>query len=139
LTCKIPFNVEREGGFFDISMYKNERFSNIINLRSTAKNSLVTHGAIQKVFKTRFDENRSHTKLQDFSNSFVTSPFVTSSRVNYEQILKKNKETFFKINLHKFNFKNLKNVLNTAKDGLNFYFFDFPFLLSLKSDPSRYI
>lgn len=124
---------------FDISIYANERFSNIINLRNTVKNASVTHNAIQKVFKTRFDENRSHTKLNDFSGSFTPHPFVTSSRINYEQLLKKNKESFFKINFYKFDFKNFNNMLNVSKDGLNFYFFDFPFLLSLKSDSSRYI
>lgn len=123
----------------DFSRNKIDRFSNVINLRSTAKNAIVTNNAIQKVFKTRFDENRSHTKLEDFSNSFLTHPFVTASKTPYEQLLKKNKESFFETNLYKYEFKKLFNVFLNAKIGLNTYFYDFPFLLSLKSDSARYI
>jgi hypothetical protein len=126
-------------GDLDFSVQKTNRFSNTINLRNTVKNASVTHNAIQKVFKTRFDENRSHTKLTDFSSSFSKHPFITSSKINYEQLLKKNKESFFKINLYKYCFNTTQNNFNAVKDGLNFYFFDFPFLMSLKSDAARYI
>jgi hypothetical protein len=124
---------------FDFLNNKNNRFSNTINLRNTTKNSLVTYNAIQKVFRTRFDEGRSHTKLNDFSNFYISHPFITSPKTPYEQILGKNKESFFKVNLYKNTFKAFNNNLYSANAGLNFYFYDFPFLMALKSDSSRYL
>lgn len=117
----------------------NDRTSNLINLRNTAKNSIVTYGAIQKVFKSRFDENRSNAKISDFSNSFTKQPFVSSKKAPYESILGKNKNTFFKSIVFKPFFKKNLNDFYFIDSSLNFYFFDFPFLMSLKSDPSRYL
>lgn len=77
------------------------RLSNPMKLRSTTRNSIVTYNAIQKVFKSRFDEGRSNARLQDFSNSFNTHPFVTESKSPYESILGKNKESFFTVNNYK--------------------------------------
>ena len=118
---------------------KLNRFSNSLNLRNPTKNSIVTYNAIQKVFKTRFDENRSNAKLNDISNLYSKQPFVTASRISYERLLGKNKESFFKINFYKNNFKNYFNNFYDLSTSLNFYFYDFPFLLSLKSDSSRYL
>jgi hypothetical protein len=117
----------------------NNRLSDLINLRNTAKNSIVTYGAIQKVFKTRFDENRSNAKLNDFSNSFVKQPFVSAKKSPYESILGKNKNTFFKSNMFKPFFKKNLNDYQSSDSSLNFYFYDFPFLIALKSDSSRYL
>jgi|TARA_B110000259_G_scaffold140084_1_gene157740 hypothetical protein len=82
------------------------RLSNPMKLRSTARNSIVTYNAIQKVFKSRFDEGRSNTRLQDFSNSFVTHPFITESKSPYEGMLGKNKDSFFTVNSYKQYFTN---------------------------------
>lgn len=117
----------------------NDRIVNSLSLRNTAKNSIVTYAAIQKVFKTRFDENRSHARLSDFSNSFTKQPFVSAKKAPYENILGKNKNTFFKNVFFKPFFKKNLNNLYMTDSSLNFYFFDFPFLMSLKSDPSRYL
>jgi len=115
------------------------RVSNTVNLRNTAKNAIVTYNAMQKVFKTRFDENRSHAKLLDLSNSYSTQPFVTASKTNYERLLGKNKTAFSSVSLYKNSFKSLFNDLYEIDSGLNFFFYDFPFLLAHKSDSSRYI
>jgi hypothetical protein len=123
----------------DNSNSKNLRFSNHLNLRNSVKNSIVTYNAIQKVFKTRFDEGRSHTKLLDFSNFYTKHPYITTSRIQYEKLLGKNKENFFKINIYKSNFFNVFNNLYSNATSLNFYAFDFPFLLAVKSDASRYL
>jgi hypothetical protein len=56
---------------------------------------MVTYSAIQKVFKSRLDEGRSHARLGDFSGSFISHPFVTAKRSPYESFLAKNKENFF--------------------------------------------
>jgi hypothetical protein len=75
--------------------------TNPLKLRSTTKNSMVTYSAIQKVFKSRLDEGRSHARLGDFSNSYISHPFVTSPRSPYESLLGKNKESFFSTQAYK--------------------------------------
>lgn len=126
--------------FLNINLIENnDRTTNLINLRNTAKNSIVTYAAIQKVFKTRFDENRSHARLLDFSNSFTKQPFVSAKKTPYENILGKTKNTFFNNILFKSFFKKNINNFYQIDSSLNFYFFDFPFLMALKSDPSRYL
>jgi hypothetical protein len=77
------------------------RISNPMKLRSTARNSVVTYNAIQKVFKSRFDEGRSNARLQDFSNSYITHPFITETKSPYESMLGKNKDSFFSVNNYK--------------------------------------
>jgi hypothetical protein len=114
------------------------RFNNSLNLRNTVKNSIVTYNSIQKVFKTRFDEGRSNTKLTDFANFYIKQPFISSPRIQYEKLLGKTKENFFKINFYKNSFQKYFNSLYDSTSSLNFYFFDFPFLLAMKSDSSRY-
>lgn len=128
---------------FDLQTNLNEkkldRFSNSLNLRNTVKNSMVTYSAIQKVFKTRFDESRSNAKLSDISNMYTEQPFISANRIHYEDLLGKNKNNFFKINFYKNNFKPYFNNFYDSNSSLNYYFFDFPFLLALKSDSSRYL
>lgn len=129
--------------FFDFDVDLNNdkliRFNNSLNLRAPVKNSIVTYNAIQKVFKTRFDEGRSNTKMNDFSNFYTKQPFISSPRIAYEKLLGKNKESFFKINFYKNNFNSYFNYFYDNTTSLNFYFYDFPFLLALKSDASRYL
>jgi hypothetical protein len=59
---------------------------------------MVTYSAIQKVFRSRYDEGRSNARLQDLSNSYESHPFLTSPRVPYESLLGKNTESFFSVN-----------------------------------------
>jgi hypothetical protein len=117
----------------------NLKLSNPFKLRSTVKNAIVTYNAIQKVFRSRFDEGRSNARLEDFSNSFVKHPYLTDTRVNYESLLGKNKESFLKVNFYnqtsKLNFSNITSLFYSN----NIYFMDLPFMLSMKSDPSRYL
>ena len=133
---------------FDFSMFSLNsdlnnsnliRFNNSINLRNTVKNSIVTYNAIQKVFKTRFDESRSNAKLNSISDLYTKQPFISSSRIQYEKLLGKTKENFYKINFYKNSFQNYFNNFYDASSSLNFYFYDFPFLLAMKSDSSRYL
>jgi hypothetical protein len=115
------------------------RLTNPSNTRSTAKSSIVTFNAIQKVFRSRLDEGRSNARLEDFSNSYVKHPFLTEKRVNYEALLGKNKENFFHISTFNRNFRsNISNIYSLL-NSTNIYFIDLPFLVSMKSDPSRYL
>lgn len=117
----------------------NIRFSNPITLRSTARNSIVTYNALQKVFKARFDDGRSNIKINHFADVRSKQPFITDSRVSYEKLLGKNKESFYNTTFYKNNNFPVLNNLAAYNNSLNFYFFDFPFLLSLASDPSHFV
>ena len=121
------------------STYSNpSRFSNSLVLRGTAKNSIVTYNALQKVFKARYEDGRSNIKINHFSDVRSNQPFLTDSRVSYERMLGKNKESFYNTTFYKNNLFPVLNDLSSYNSSLNFYFFDFPFLLSLKSDPSHF-
>jgi hypothetical protein len=77
------------------------RVSNPMKLRASTRSAIVTYNAIQKVFKSRFDEGRSNARLQDLSNSYVTHPFLTEKKTPYESLLAKNKDSFFNVNSYK--------------------------------------
>jgi hypothetical protein len=119
--------------------YNNFNQSNTIKLRTTAKNSIVTYNAIQKVYKSRFDDGRSNVNFKNFTNSSATHPFVTSSRSPYEEMLSKNKYSFFNTNLYNSFFKNNYSSLLEVFSSNNSILADVPFLLSMKSDASRYL
>ena len=44
------------------------RLSNLLKLRSTVKNSIVTYNAIQKVFKPRYDEGKYSFQIESARN-----------------------------------------------------------------------
>ena len=122
----------------DIANY-NIRMTNFINHVGTVKNAIVTQNAMQKVFRSRFDEGRAHTKLLDFAKFENKHPFITTTAPNYTGLLGKNKEAFFDINLYKTKFLPLDNLYSLFSNALNFYCYDFPFLVAQKSDASRYL
>jgi hypothetical protein len=132
-------NTQGAGYENNLDLNSNLKLSNPFKLRSTVKNAIVTYNAIQKVFRSRFDEGRSNARLEDFSNSFVKHPYLTDSRINYESLLGKNKESFLKTNFYnqtgKLNYSTLSNIFYST----NIYFMDLPFMVSMKSDPSRYL
>jgi len=123
----------------NFSLNNDLRTSNLLKLRSTTKNAIVTYNAIQKVFKPRFDEGRSNSRLEDLTNSYNSHMFLTDSRPKFEFFLGKNKESFFLPLFYNTNLKLNFSLLNTISNSLNIYFLNIPFMLSLKSDPSRYL
>ena len=56
---------------------------------------MVTYNAIQKVYRSRFDEGRSNMNFSLLSNSYQYYPLLTEKRGDYEAMLGKNKESFF--------------------------------------------
>jgi hypothetical protein len=130
----LPINVNS-----GLSTHLNTRISNPLKIRSSTKNAIVTYNAIQKVFRSRFDEGRSNTRLLDFSNSFTKHPFLTDLRIPYENILGKNKESFLKPNLYQASPKTNISALAPLNTATNIYFAELPFLTSTKSDSSRYL
>jgi hypothetical protein len=113
--------------------------SNPLKLRSTAKNSIVTYSAIQKVFKSRFDEGRSNARLQDVSNSYTPYMFLSASKSPYESMLSKNKDSFFTPVNYNQTLKSYVNPLHSIHNSANTYFTNLPFLVSQQSDSSRYL
>ena len=116
-----------------------ERLTNPSALRRTARNSSVTFNALQKVFRARFEEGRSHATLAQFAELAVTQPFLSAPRVPYESLLGKTKESFFKANFYATQRLHQLNPLLESYLALNYHFFDFPFLLAAKSDMGRYM
>jgi hypothetical protein len=125
---------------------KNNSLSNLplfstnpVKLRSTIKNLMVTHGAIQKVYRSRFDEGRSNMPASLLSNTFLYYPLLTEKKNNYQVALGKNKETYFTPTFFNKVANSQYSFFNQASNVNNFILFDIPFLLSLKSDASRYL
>ena len=113
--------------------------TNPLKLRSTVKNLMVTYSAIQKVYRSRFDEGRSNMNTNALHNSYVAYPFLTEGRSNYESLMGKNKESYFSSSLFHANFNSKFSELTLSSVANSSLFLDIPFLLSLKSDPSRYL
>lgn len=123
---------------YELAALQTSKFTDGLNNRLGAKGSILNFNALSKVFRPRFDEGRSHAKLDDFSYSYGKQQFISSFKTNYEKIIGKTHENFFKINLFKNNFKLNYNYNYDLNSSLNYFIFDFPFLLGLKSDASKY-
>jgi hypothetical protein len=117
----------------------NLELTNNLKLRSTAKNSIVTYNAIQKVYKSRFDDLRSNINFDDFTNSFAKYPFITESKSPYENMLAKNSSSFFNSSHYATFFKNNYSLITELTKPNNTTFLEIPFLLSMKSDAARYM
>jgi hypothetical protein len=92
----------------------NNSLTNKVKLRAPAKNAIVNYNAIQKVYKSRFDDFRSNTDFKSFTNSYVAYPFITEGKTPYESILGKSKESFFTANFYKTNLtNNVSSFVNT--------------------------
>jgi hypothetical protein len=115
------------------------RSSNPIKLRSTAKNSIVTFNALQKVFRPRFDEGRSNVRFQELSNTFVKYPYLSEPRVSYEGLLGKNKENFFTSNVSKSTLSDNYSTVNPLLCSGCTYVSPLSCLSSMQSDADRFL
>ena len=122
-----------------VNLSSSTRLLNPVKLRSTARNSIVTFNAIQKVFKSRFDEGRANARLQDLSNSYNSQPFLTEKRSSYEGLLAKNTENFFNVNFYNTKLNTSNSSLFSVWSSLNTYYIDLPFLVSNFSDSARHL
>tara|TARA_B100000768_G_scaffold171860_1_gene179551 strand:- start:882 stop:1361 length:480 start_codon:yes stop_codon:yes gene_type:complete len=122
------------------TQYNQQLFlTNPLKLRSTVKNLMVTYSAIQKVYRSRFDEGRSNMNTNALHNSYVSYPFLSESRSDYESLMGKNKESYFGSSLFHQNFNSKFSDFTMSSVANSSLFLDIPFLLSMKSDPSRYL
>lgn len=115
------------------------RWGNFLSLRGPVRSSIVTFNALQKVFRARFEDGRAHSNLQSFSKLGTEQPFLGSPRPSYESLLGKTKRSFFTINFYNPTLNSLSNVFSSLDQSVNSFFFNFPFLLSAKSDMGRYM
>lgn len=80
-----------------------------------------------------------NAKTSHFSNMEVKQPFVSAGRLSYEKFLGKNKESFF--TTATFSNRLIKNINSNSalKESFKYPFYDFPFLLSEKSEAPMYM
>jgi len=80
-----------------------------------------------------------NAKISHFGNMEVKQPFVNSGRLPYEKLLGKNKESFFtSIYFPTRLIKNI-NTYSAFSESFKLPFYDFPFLLSEKSEAPMYM
>jgi len=113
--------------------------TNTIALRSNARNAIITYSALQKVFRARFEDGRSHATLDHLAHLGQNQPFLTTERPSYETALGKNRLKFAQINFFKKENKLKSGELGFLLNTTSFPFFNFPFLLAPKSDMGRYL
>jgi hypothetical protein len=66
-------------------------------------------------------------------------PFLGSPRPAYESFLGKTKRSFFSVNFFNPTLQTVTSTLSSLDQSVNFFYFNFPFLLSAKSDMGRYM
>lgn len=110
------------------------------NLRQSASEMVADYKSLQKVYKLRFDDQRSHLDIKTISNSKAYQLDLNSTMPKFDQILNKNSNKVFLTTTYSIKNLNNNNFYKTyLYNKINNYSFDFPFLISLQSDQSRYI
>jgi hypothetical protein len=104
----------QDPNYFTYGGDKSYALTNSMKLRTTAKNSIVTYNAIQKVYKSRFDDSRSNTNFGDFTNSNSKYPFLLEPKTPYESMLGKNKESYFNVSLYNKEFSNNQSIFSDS-------------------------
>ena len=108
-------------------------------IRPSVKDAIVTAKAYQKVFRSKFDENRSHINIGHYGTLAQEQPFINDGNVPYKKILGKDRTSFYKTPF--FN-KQLTSSLTTFGSLYNQnirQMFEFPFLDADESDVIRAI
>lgn len=123
----------------DLLLPNQLRFTTHPSLRLPAKNSITTFNALQKVFRTRFDEGRMNTKSSHFGNMAIKQPFVNAGRFSYEGMLGKNKESFYNTVYFPVHTMKTINLYSSLMESSKMAFYDFPFLLSEKAEAPMYL
>ena len=112
--------------------------TNSLNIRASVKDAIVNYSAFQKVFRSRFDEGRSHSNWSNFQNLYEKQPFLNDKVVPYTNLLGKNRISFYTTNLFNQFMSTSSNSLNSLYTQNNTQMFEFPFLDALQSDIIRY-
>ncbi len=113
------------------------RFSFRINTIFNVKNLITNFNALVKVAKPRFDEMRSHAKIEDFSALSIKLPLLQFPKPAFEQLISKNSHSNFAVVLLRTAPINVLQKNNLLKSS--YPVFDFPFWLGLKSDSGHHV
>ena len=108
-------------------------------LRASGRNSILSYNALQKVFRSRYEEGRANVSPLHYTETFVKKPNLSSNRPHVEGMLGKNKQNYFTPLFFKTEKLGLFNELYNFNLVLNFQTFDFPFLLAETSDPAKFL
>jgi len=127
------------GLYHELNYPNSARQTNPIVVRSVAKNARAGYNALRKVVKLRFEEGRAHTHTYHAANVGVERPFSTNSPLVATKLLGKNRENFYSSTFCANRPFGVFNELSSSSNSLNSYFFDFPFLVSQLSTPSRFM
>lgn len=119
------------------SLSSTTRFDQLPSLRLPMKNVNITAQAMQKVFKTRFDELRSFTRPNDFSLVENRIPLISSPMKTLRSSLTKNSSQFDSVSIHRTQLSPLR--LSFRESFNDIPAFELPIMLGLKSDPGRHI
>jgi len=106
--------------------------------RGPARAAIASYNALHKVYRTRLDERRSHTRLSDFADS-AALPQLLRPRLPYEGLLAKNSDSFTSTQLFRADFLRSWGGSARTLTPLNTIYANLPFLRSLRSDPARYL
>ena len=136
-TPLLDYNTETNSP--SLSNTLDTRLHNTMRLRQPTKSITAGFNALQKVFRPRFDQGKSHAKISDLSNSELTYPLLSEKRVKYEKLLGKNFESYFDSLPYKVVNLLVSDITNPLTNSNNVYFSNIPFLLSYTSDMIKYI
>jgi hypothetical protein len=116
-----------------------KRVSVKTKILSNLAHSATGYNAIQKVYRTQFDESRSHVRLRDFSMSYQPLYKISEIKPHFTQLLKKNTDAMYQPVFAKAVVHGPLSNLYSFQSSLATQTFDFPFRLAIKSDPARYL
>jgi len=97
------------------------------------------YSAIQKVYRTQFDEARSNVRIRDFSMSYQPLYRLSEKKFNFTTLLKKNTDSNYQPVFLKAQPHGPLSNLYAFQSFHSTQTFDFPFRLAIKSDPARYL
>lgn len=133
-----PNLVEDSATTYSTNLIPSISSTSPLEIRPSVKDSIVNANAFQKVFRSRLDEGRALVNASEFSNLFVKQPFISDTRVNYTNLLGKNRTSFFSTPLYVPELSKGLTGLNSIYTQQNTQMFEFPFLEALQSDLIRY-
>lgn len=115
------------------------RIAASLKLLANLSHAATSYNAVQKVYRTQYDESRSHVRLRDFSMSYQPLYRISERRFNFLGSIKKNSDSFYQpIYLASHKHGPLSSIY-AFQSVLDSQTFDFPFRLAIKSDPARYL
>lgn len=136
---KVTELLPTEGGVNSDATRSGSLLSDNLVLRGSARNSILSYNALQKVFRSRYEEGRANVSPLHYTETSVKKPNLNAPRPRVEGMLGKNKSSHLTPLFFKTEKLGLFNELYNFNLALNFQTFDFPFLLAETSDPAKFL